>query len=574
MQSRGEEKHNRVAIYIRVSTMYQVDRDSLPMQENDLVAYAKLILGTDDYKIFKDAGYSGKNTARPAFQDMMGQIRSGLFTHVLVWKIDRISRNLLDFSAMYKELKDLGVTFVSKNENFDTSTAMGEAMLKIILVFAELERNMTSERVTATMVSRASGGQWNGGRIPFGYSWDPDKKEFSVIPEEAELVHYIYDEYEKVKSIVSLAREFNRKGLRSKAGNLWSAASIHHILTSPFYVGDYLYNVHKDERHNKFKDKEEWVTVEGHHDPIISRDQFNRVQASLDAGRRGRIRTGVKHIHIFGGLIMCKSCGAFMYSSPVTKGGWCRSRYNCYRRRFSKADDCISIRDDTVGSFVFNYILNMLNAQNHFSEISTPLELESWLLYGDEFKNIASVDEDGLADLYGFLADGKVSGPVFGRSSGIKARVYGDNSRQLSTLKAEREKLIRAMDRLTDLYLFDSESMSEKDFMVRKEKLSQQISDIEDEIGFLKSDGWDDCISDDIFIQRASEFIIAQRLTDRNYIYYRRLAETVDPEVLRAFVLSIINKIVVDRGRIRQIIFKNGLSHTFTYKDEKENGAN
>ena len=95
----------------------------------------------------------------------MSRIRDGEFTHLVVWKIDRISRNLLDFSAMYAELKKLGVVFVSKNEQFDTSTAMGEAMLKIILVFAELERNMTSERVTAVMLSRANNGQWNGGRV-------------------------------------------------------------------------------------------------------------------------------------------------------------------------------------------------------------------------------------------------------------------------------------------------------------------------------------------------------------------------------------------------------------------------
>lgn len=125
---------NRVAIYIRVSTTHQIDKDSLPMQRQDLIAYAKLMLNTDDYVIFEDAGYSGKNTDRPKFQEMMSQIRQGAFSHLLVWKIDRISRNLLDFATMYKELKDLGVVFVSKNEQFDTSTAMGEAMLKIILI--------------------------------------------------------------------------------------------------------------------------------------------------------------------------------------------------------------------------------------------------------------------------------------------------------------------------------------------------------------------------------------------------------------------------------------------------------
>lgn len=125
MPGSGSETPIRVAIYVRVSTVYQIDKDSLPMMKQDLTSYCKYILNTDDFVIFEDAGYSGKNTDRPAYQKMMSQIRQGLFTHLLVWKIDRISRNLLDFANMYAELKDLGVTFVSKNEQFDTSTAIG-----------------------------------------------------------------------------------------------------------------------------------------------------------------------------------------------------------------------------------------------------------------------------------------------------------------------------------------------------------------------------------------------------------------------------------------------------------------
>lgn len=174
----------KVAIYIRVSTHWQVDKDSLQVQERELIAYCELVLGIKDYVIFTYPGYSAKNTDRPDYQKMMTRLRTGEFSHLLVWKIDRISRNLLDFAEMYQELKQLGVTFVSKNEQFDTSNAIGEAMLKIILVFAELERNMTSERVTAVMLSRASNGQWNGGRIPYGYSWDKNTKEFSLDPVE------------------------------------------------------------------------------------------------------------------------------------------------------------------------------------------------------------------------------------------------------------------------------------------------------------------------------------------------------------------------------------------------------
>lgn len=130
------EAPKKVAIYIRVSTKYQIDKESLPFQRNELPKYAQIVLGVNDYEIFEDAGYSAKNTDRPAYQQMMARIRSGEFSHLLVWKIDRISRNLLDFAQMWDELQRCGVTFVSKNVQFDTSTAIGEAMLQIILVFA------------------------------------------------------------------------------------------------------------------------------------------------------------------------------------------------------------------------------------------------------------------------------------------------------------------------------------------------------------------------------------------------------------------------------------------------------
>ena len=207
-----KETPKKAALYVRVSTSYQVDKDSLPMQRQELVAYAKLMFGIEDYVIFEDAGYSGKNTDRPEFQNMMRRVRAGEFTHLLCWKIDRVSRNLLDFASMYQELKDLGVTFVSKNEQFDTSTAIGEAMLKIILVFAELERNMTSERVTATMLSRAQNGFWNGGRIHYGYDYGKDSKQHSINEQEALVVHKMADLYEEYKSLLVVSRVLNEEG--------------------------------------------------------------------------------------------------------------------------------------------------------------------------------------------------------------------------------------------------------------------------------------------------------------------------------------------------------------------------
>ena len=318
----------RVAIYVRVSTLHQIDKDSLPMQKQDLLAYAKLMLGTDDCVIFEDAGYSGKNTDRPKFQEMMSQIRAGGFTHLLVWKIDRISRNLLDFATMYNELKDLGVVFVSKNEQFDTSTAMGEAMLKIILVFAELERNMTSERVTATMISRANNGLWNGGRIPYGYDYDFETGVFSINEPEKAVVEMMHNLYEEHCSLVNVARTLNSSQLFSRAGNRWSATTILIILRNMFYCGDYQYNRLKEGSRQKKKDKSEWVTVSDHHPAIISRAQKERIISILDSqANQYKIHQRkhlTKHVHVFGGLIYCKACQKLMSSSPgnTTRDGW------------------------------------------------------------------------------------------------------------------------------------------------------------------------------------------------------------------------------------------------------------
>ena len=115
----------KIAMYTRVSTHHQIDKDSLPLQKQDLINYAKFALNCEDYEIFEDAGFSAKNTDRPEYQKMMNKIRKNEFTHLLVWKIDRISRNLLDFCDMYNELKEHNCTFISRNEQFNKSWIRG-----------------------------------------------------------------------------------------------------------------------------------------------------------------------------------------------------------------------------------------------------------------------------------------------------------------------------------------------------------------------------------------------------------------------------------------------------------------
>ena len=154
-----------VAIYVRVSTGKQADRDSIPFQIQECSNYVKHFLKTENFEVFKDAGRSGKNTQRPEYQRMIEKVKSGMISHVVVYKIDRISRNLVDFSIMYNDFKEHKVAFISLNEQFDTSSAIGEAVLKIILAFAELERKLTGERVHDIMMNRELDGKPNGDRM-------------------------------------------------------------------------------------------------------------------------------------------------------------------------------------------------------------------------------------------------------------------------------------------------------------------------------------------------------------------------------------------------------------------------
>ena len=565
-------QETKVAIYIRVSTVYQVDKDSIPMQKRDLIAYSQLMLGTDNYEIFEDAGYSGKNMDRPAFQNMITRVRKGEFSHVLVWKIDRISRNLLDFAEMYQELKDLGVTFVSKNEQFDTSTAMGEAMLKIILVFAELERNMTAERVTATMISRATSGLWNGGRVPYGYDYDPNTKTFSVRNDEASVCIILKDKYLETKSLVYTARALNAAGYKTRAGCDWSPNAVWKIASSPFYAGIYRYNRFKGTEHRTIKPEEEWILIPDHHPAIFTPEEHELMKGLLKTNSKnlenlpGRIRSS-ENVHIFQGIAYCGKCGNKMVSTPGKKhaDGYRPSNYSCPLHRKTKKCDNATVNDMIVGEFIVNYILNMLNAKKTFSAINNPEELQDRLLLGSTFCHVDHIEPDGLNDFFNLLSryssdDSYVFTPK--RTGKKKAAI----DPELAALRKEKEKQERAMQRLHDLYLYSENAMLERDFILRKTEIGNRMKEINARLGMI-TQNTETVLSDEEFIKQASHLLIQKELQNKTYIYFKDFVATVDPDILKTYMSTILDVVYIADGQITSIVFKNGLCHKFIYKD-------
>ena len=234
-----------VAIYVRVSTGKQADRDSIPFQIQECSNYVKHFLKTENFEVFKDAGRSGKNTHRPEYQRMIEKVKSGMISHVVVYKIDRISRNLVDFSIMYNDFKEHKVAFISLNEQFDTSSAIGEAVLKIILVFAELERKLTGERVRDIMMNRALEGKWNGARVPYGWDWDTKKQCPVHSDTEAEYARMMYRLYDECHSTCVVRDYCNAHDIPTKRGGEWTSKTVADFLRNPMNVGDYRYNYRK-----------------------------------------------------------------------------------------------------------------------------------------------------------------------------------------------------------------------------------------------------------------------------------------------------------------------------------------
>lgn len=565
----NEEK--TVALYTRVSTGYQIDKDSLPFQRKELKAYSEHILHAKKTELFEDAGKSGKNTDRPAFQRMMKKIRAGEISHVVVYKIDRVSRNLVDFSLMYDELKKYRVTFISLNEQFDTSSAIGEAVLKIILVFAELERKLTSERVTGVMIDRAMSGKWNGARMPFGWMWNEEKQFPEHDPEEAEKARTLYRVYDETHSTAKVRDYCFAHDIQTKRGGKWTTATIVNFLKNPMNKGDYRYNYRNSARGTKKPDNEV-VYVPGVFPPLVDPDLWERVNAVMkENGSKSRTNENPhvkKHVHIFtDGILKCADCGANFQVSRLDKkrlNGFQPSLYVCTSRRVYRACDAAGASDVVVGAFLFNYVRNMVQATKSRAKIKDQEDLQKILLSGSEFDPIRCIDPADLDIIYQAIRGTIPSGsatyiptpPAAGK----------EDPAELSALRSEAAKLSRALDRLKKAFLFDDDALPEAEYLSTRQDLQEKLTKVNNKIADLLTDESYQEAAELSFVGSASSFLLSYRLQGSEHINYSGFAASVDKTVLKNFVRLIVDHIVIKDGFPVEIVFKNGLRNRFIMK--------
>lgn len=297
-----------LALYRRVSTDKQADEGySLDVQMEKLQAYAKTMSNVKDTRLYTDDGYSGSSLDRPGMKHMIEDIESGVITHVVVVKLDRLSRSQKDTLHLIEDVMiPANVAFISIMESFNTDTPFGRAMVGILSVFAQLERENIFERTRGGMQKRVEKGYWpGGGRTPYGY--DYDTTQGILVPnEEAKMVRHIYDRYLAGAGMQEIADELDLKYERV----------VYNIITRKSNAGYIVYN------------GEEY---RGRHEPIISLETYQQAMQLLASRSAAKLVT--KTEHLLTGFCYCGKCGARMRYMKWGKAGY---KLVCYSQQRSK----------------------------------------------------------------------------------------------------------------------------------------------------------------------------------------------------------------------------------------------
>lgn len=316
------------AIYTRKSTNEGLEKDftTLDAQREASENYIKSQKScgwTILKEKYNDGGYTGANIERPALKKLLDDIREGKVNCVVVYKVDRLSRSLLDFTKLLEFFDKHNVTFVSVTQHFNTQSSMGRLTLNILLSFAQFEREMISERTKDKMGAARKKGKWVGGQPILGYDIDKDNRKLVINEQEAKLVKKIFNIYLKENSMLNTTNILNDEGFTTKkyiaqsgritGGKPFIKNNIQIILKNPIYTGRIFYE-------NKM------YTAE--HEAIISVETFDKVQEQITYNRVNRkIPTNARCAGLLSQLIRCKACNSTMFHSYSVKDKVKKYRY-------------------------------------------------------------------------------------------------------------------------------------------------------------------------------------------------------------------------------------------------------
>jgi len=335
----------RCAIYTRKSCEEGLDLEfnSLDAQRESAEAY----IASQQHEgwtclaeQYDDGGFSGGSMERPALNRLLADIEAGKIDCVVVYKVDRLSRSLLDFARIMETFEQRKVSFVSVTQQFNTATSMGRLVLNVLLSFAQFEREIIGERIRDKIAAQRRKGKWAGGVPVLGYDVDRSNPSPKLVinAEEAVQVRRIFSLYLEFRSLLPVVKELARRGWCNKAwktkkgatrgGRRFDKCSVYQLLTNPIYVG---------------KIKHKMDVYNGEHEPLIDADVFEKVQTMLrkHGGGRGNYLIN-KYGALLKGLLHCRACNCAMVHTFTGRGSKRYRYYTCVQAIKNGYDTCLT----------------------------------------------------------------------------------------------------------------------------------------------------------------------------------------------------------------------------------------
>lgn len=471
----------------------------------------------DHLVVYEDEGFSGGNLNRPDFKKMMAAAKERKFKAIIVYRLDRISRNISDFSSLIEELARLDIAFVSIKEQFDTGSPMGRAMMYIASVFAQLERETIAERIRDNMHELAKTGRWLGGTTPTGFESEGEEKvtvdgkkkktfKLKLVPQEAEIVRLIYDLFSETNSLTMTEAELMKRRVVTRNGNYFTRFSIKAILQNPVYMVadqeayDYLtekeadlfsdraefdgehgimaYNRTDQEKGKttQYNPVNEWIVAVGKHPGLIPGKTWVRVQEALEQNKSKAFRRPKSNEALLTGLLYCR-CGNRMYpklSKRRTADGDVIFTYVCKLKERSQKSLCSSrnVNGNTMDMAVVEQVKQL---NDHNAEFIDQMEKSRKFYTGNRVQyeeQLAALQKDKVE------VEKKIAGLVdslidLGDST-AKVRV----AKRIEALTAESDALEVRIQELTALT--SQHAMSDIEFDVLRQLLSVFQENIDD----------------------------------------------------------------------------------------------
>ena len=508
-----------IAIYSRKSK-FTGKGESIENQIELCREYIRAHYGDDALEhlvVYEDEGFSGGNLNRPDFKKMMAAAKERKFRAIIVYRLDRISRNISDFSSLIEELARLDIAFVSIKEQFDTGSPMGRAMMYIASVFSQLERETIAERIRDNMHELAKTGRWLGGTTPTGFESEGEEKvtvdgkkkktfKLKLVPQEAEIVRLIYDLFTETNSLTMTEAELMKRRIATRNGNYFTRFSIKAILQNPVYMiadqeaYDYLtekeadlfsdraefdgkhgimaYNRTDQEKGKttQYNPVSEWIVAVGKHPGLIPGKTWVRVQEALEQNKSKAFRRPKSNEALLTGLLYCR-CGNRMYpklSKRRTADGDVIFTYVCKLKERSQKSLC-SNRNANGNTMDLAVVEQVKRLNDHNAEFIDQMEKSRKFYTGNRVQyeeQLAALQKD-KAEVEKKI-EGLVDSLIDLGDSAAKVRV----AKRIEALTAESDALEVRIQELTALT--SQHAMSDIEFDVLRQLLSVFQENIDD----------------------------------------------------------------------------------------------